>query len=86
MDRAKKQVVEELCPGLPPAAVLSGYHRGRRPLLGDIFWPDIISIHHLHLHVIVRPHWLPWLFKYPPWLPLMWKSDASVMQQVRRML
>ncbi|KAJ4148269.1 hypothetical protein LMH87_002748 [Akanthomyces muscarius] len=86
MDRVKKQLVREKCQGISPSAIMSGYHRGRRQLLGNIFWPDIISIRHLHLHVIVRPHLVPWLFKYPPWLPLMWKSDTRVLKETQLLL
>ncbi|KAI1504303.1 hypothetical protein F5X99DRAFT_371716 [Biscogniauxia marginata] len=85
MDRVKHHLLQEHCPDLSVSDVHSGYHRGRRPLLGKIFYPDIVSIHHLHLHVIVRPRrWLQF-FKYPTWLPLMWKSDRQVMQQVQRL-
>lgn len=86
MDDVKHRLLSDSCLDIPRSDVLSGYHRGRRPLYGDIYYPDIISIHHLHLHVIVRPHWLLWLFKYPSWLPLMWKSDAAVMQEIQRLV
>ncbi|KAI1364201.1 hypothetical protein F5Y08DRAFT_307349 [Xylaria arbuscula] len=85
MDRVKNHLLNEHCPGTPQSAILSGYHRGRRRLAGNIYYPDIISIHHLHLHVIVRPKLLLRVFKYPTWLPLMWKSDAQVLQEVRRL-
>lgn len=48
---------------------------------GGVHWPDIVSVHHVHLHVIVEPRPLLWLFKYPPWLPLMWKSDDAVLRR-----
>ncbi|PHH75855.1 hypothetical protein CDD80_2020 [Ophiocordyceps camponoti-rufipedis] len=52
MDAVKKLLLRK-CPEVPePSAVLAGYHRGRRPLLANAFYPDIVSIHHLHLHVI----------------------------------
>ncbi|ATY62232.1 Histidine triad-like motif-containing protein [Cordyceps militaris CM01] len=83
MDRVKKLLLAERAAGISPSAVQSGYHRGRRRLVGSIFWPDIISIHHLHLHVIVQPHlWLR-MFKYPRWFPLMWKSDMTVLREVQ---
>ncbi|KAI0543239.1 hypothetical protein GGR58DRAFT_14832 [Xylaria digitata] len=85
MDRVKKHLIKEHCVGIPRSAILSGYHRGRRPLIGKIYYPDIISIHHLHLHVIVRPRLILQIFKYPVWLPLMWKSDTSVLQEVQRL-
>ncbi|KAH7006932.1 histidine triad-like motif-containing protein [Ilyonectria destructans] len=86
MDRAKSHLIEEKCPGLSRSDVISGYHRGRRQLLGNIYYPDIISIHHLHLHVIVRPQLFLRIFKYPSWLPLMWKSDTRVMQEIQRLV
>ncbi|KAI0429960.1 hypothetical protein F5Y09DRAFT_308985 [Xylaria sp. FL1042] len=86
MDRVKNQLINQHCLGIPRSAIISGYHRGRRPLIGKIYYPDIISIQHLHLHVIVRPRLFLQLFKYPTWLPLMWKSDARVMQEVQRLL
>lgn len=85
MDNAKHRLLKEQCPGISSSAIHSGYHRGRRPLVGNIFYPDIISVHHLHLHVIVRPRLLLLWFKYPPWLPFMWKSDDKVLQEVEKL-
>ena len=85
MNDMKERLITDNCPDIPRSAVISGYHRGRRPLLGQIYFPDIVSIHHLHLHVVVRPRLLMWLFKYPSWLPLLWKSDVKVTQEVRRL-
>jgi hypothetical protein len=85
MDRMKNRLIAENCPDIPRSAIHSGYHRGRRPLLGKVYFPDTVSIHHLHLHVIVQPRFFMWLFKYPSWLPLLWKSDVKVMQNVRRL-
>lgn len=84
MDRAKTHLLDQHCPGIPRSAVTSGYHRGRRPLLENIYYPDIVSVHHLHLHVIVHQHLVSRLFKHPAWLPLMWKSDARVMREIHR--
>ncbi|KAI0527753.1 hypothetical protein F5B22DRAFT_582188 [Xylaria bambusicola] len=86
MDRVKNHLIAQHCTDVPSSAIISGYHRGRRPLLGNIYYPDIISIHHLHLHVIVRPRWILRVFKYPAWLPLMWKSDVAVLKEVRRLV
>ncbi|KAH8888959.1 hypothetical protein GQ53DRAFT_807985 [Thozetella sp. PMI_491] len=83
-DSTKRKLLEQHCPQLPPSSVLAGYHRGRRRLFGSVYYPDIISIHHLHLHVIVQPRLMMRLFKYPSWLPLMWKSDVAVMREVRK--
>ncbi|KAK3685367.1 hypothetical protein B0T22DRAFT_442546 [Podospora appendiculata] len=82
MDAVKLRLVRQHCPDLLGSSkVIAGYHRGRRPLLGGIYYPDVVSVHHLHLHVIVRPYVLKRLFKYPAWLPLLWKSDAAAMRQ-----
>ncbi|KAI0802222.1 hypothetical protein GGR55DRAFT_666662 [Xylaria sp. FL0064] len=86
MDRVKNQLINQHCPSIPRSAIISGYHRGRRPLVGKIYYPDIVSIHHLHLHVIVKPKFIMQLFKYPAWLPLMWKSDDRVMRAVQRLV
>jgi hypothetical protein len=82
MDRVKQRLLREKCPGVPSTSIHSGYHRGRRPLWGSIYYPDIVSIHHLHLHVIVTGSFWLKLFKYPAWLPLMWKSDETVLREV----
>ncbi|KAI5926856.1 hypothetical protein F4810DRAFT_653827 [Camillea tinctor] len=85
MDRVKQHLLASHCPGVSPTDVHSGYHRGRRPLVAGIYYPDIVSIHHLHLHVIVKPRaWLRF-FKYPGWLPLMWRSDVAVLRRVQRL-
>ncbi|KAI2641409.1 HIT-like protein [Hypomontagnella submonticulosa] len=78
----KNQLVKQSCPAVPSANVHIGFHRGRRILLGNVYWPDIISIHHLHMHVIVEPHFWSKFFKYPPWLPLMWKSEEQVVREL----
>jgi diadenosine tetraphosphate (Ap4A) HIT family hydrolase len=85
MDDVKRLLLESHCPETPASAVHSGYHRGRRQIIGNIYYPDIISVHHLHLHVIVKPSWFGWLFKYPTWLSLMWKSDHRVIQEVQQL-
>ncbi|KAI2467904.1 HIT-like domain-containing protein [Annulohypoxylon bovei var. microspora] len=82
MIELKKQLLKQNCPTVSPADVHTGFHRGRRVLLGDIYWPDIISIHHLHMHVIVEPRFWLKFFKYPPWLSLMWKSEARVEREL----
>ncbi|KAL7906989.1 hypothetical protein GGI35DRAFT_457430 [Trichoderma velutinum] len=85
MDELKRRLLNKHYADVPLSEIHSGYHRGRRHLIWKIFYPDIISIHHLHLHVIVQPQpLLKWL-KYPPWLPLMWKSDEKVLQEVEKL-
>ncbi|GME33686.1 histidine triad-like motif-containing protein [Neofusicoccum parvum] len=84
LHHVKRKLLDEHCPGISPSSVHSGYHRGRRLMVGSIFWPDIVSVHHLHLHVIVEPRPVLRIFKYPLWLPLMWKSDEAVLREVRR--
>ncbi|KAI0884139.1 uncharacterized protein GGS22DRAFT_194746 [Annulohypoxylon maeteangense] len=71
MIELKEKLLKKNCPKVSPADVHTGFHRGRRVLIGNIFWPDIISIHHLHMHVIVGPRFWLKFFKYPPWLSLM---------------
>lgn len=44
--------------------------------------PDIVSVHHLHLHVIVEPRLVLRVFKYPAWLRFMWVGDERVMGEV----
>ncbi|KAI1206317.1 HIT-like protein [Annulohypoxylon truncatum] len=82
MIKVKKHLLEKHCPMVSPTDVHTGFHRGRRVLLGDIYWPDIISIHHLHMHVIVEPQFWLKFFKYPPWLSLMWKSEEQVEREL----
>ncbi|KAL7792783.1 hypothetical protein V8C43DRAFT_282446 [Trichoderma afarasin] len=82
MNDLKHRLLNEHDPDVPPSEIHSGYHRGRWQLIWNIYYPDTISIHHLHLHVIVRPQFLKKWFKYPPWLPLMWKSDEKLLREV----
>ena len=84
MDAAKHLLLQRYFPDTPPSSIHSGYHRGRRRLFGPIIWPDIISVHHLHLHVIVEPRVMLRLFKYPAWMRWMWLSDERVMDEVAR--
>ncbi|KAL6693265.1 HIT-like protein [Trichoderma pleuroticola] len=69
-------------PDVPPSEIHSGYHRGGRTMFSLFRFPDTISVHHLHLHVIVRPEFMLKWFKYPPWLLLMWKSDEKLLREV----
>lgn len=80
------QLVKQNCPAVPSSNIHIGFHRGRRILFRNVYWPDIISIHHLHMHVIVEPHFWLKLFKYPPWLPLMWKSEKQVIEGLDKKL
>ena len=81
MDRIKKELLKANFPDRSPKEIHSGYHRGRRGLIGPIILPDIVSVHHLHLHVIVEPRFMLRMFKYPVWLRLMWMSDERVMTE-----
>lgn len=85
MDIVKHRLLQEICPDLSLSEIHSGYHRGRRAIFGNIYYPDIISIRHLHLHVIIRPRLLPRLFEYPAHLSFIWKSDAEVMQTIQKL-
>ncbi|KAI9857966.1 MAG: hypothetical protein M1813_007935 [Trichoglossum hirsutum] len=83
LDALKTTLLARHHPGLPSSSVHAGYHRGRRPAgLGPLVLPDIVSVHHLHLHVIVEPRCLLRWCKYPAWLPLMWVSDESVRRKL----
>ena len=85
MSEVKERLLKKHCPDIPYSRVHAGYHRGRRIFFGNVYWPDIISVHHLHLHVIVEPRTALKLFKYPPWLPLMWKSEIRVENEIGRL-
>ncbi|KAI1464520.1 uncharacterized protein F4812DRAFT_462578 [Daldinia caldariorum] len=82
MVKLGERLLEQNCPAVPRTNIHMGFHRGRRILFGDIYWPDIVSIHHLHMHVLVEPRFWLKLFKYPSWLPLMWKSEKKVMRDL----
>lgn len=88
MDEVKKKLLKDMCADDPDDPVHAGYHRGRRSfsLFGKhvFFIPDIVSIHHLHLHVIVKPSFWLWLLKYPSWFSGMWKSDRRVKAEILR--
>lgn len=84
MDELKRLLLKNH-PDVPPSEIHSGYHRGRWHLIWNIYYPDTISVHHLHLHVIIRPQFLKKWFKYPPWLPLMWKSDEKLLREVEKL-
>jgi hypothetical protein len=83
MDSVKTMLLQKHYNGIDPSKVHSGYHRGHRPVWGSLGYPDIISVHHLHLHVIVEPEYKAGLLKYPKWFPLMWMSDDELLEQVR---
>jgi hypothetical protein len=85
MEKVKNNLLRENYPDIPQSEVHIGYHRGHRPLnsIVDTFSaPDIISIHHLHLHVIVQPYWYLKLFKYPSWFPGIWVSDKWLLAKL----
>lgn len=81
LDEVKELLLKRHCPAVPRSSIHCGYHRGRRQLIGSIILPDIVSVHHLHLHVIVEPRTILRIFKYPTWLRFMWKSDEKVMAE-----
>ncbi len=92
MDDVKRYLIEQhvgdgSSPSRPRPRIHAGYHRGRRRLFASssVYYPDVVSVHHLHLHVIVRPRLASYLFKHPFWLPLMWKSDETVLRAVAQM-
>lgn len=81
LDNVKKHLLQAYYPDIPKEHVHSGYHRGHRPMVGTLGLPDIISVHHLHLHVIVYPFSILKMFKYPNWLSLMWANDEEILQR-----
>lgn len=83
LDAVKEQLLRKHFPNIQCSAVLAGFHRGRRHFYGPVIFPDIVSIHHLHLHVIIEPFLKTAVFKYPSWFPLMWVSDQDVMERVK---
>jgi len=83
MNSLKKELLQKHFPDVEPSEIHCGYHRGRRQLFGTIVLPDIVSVHHLHLHVIVRPRFVLSFFKYPSWLPLMWISDQTLLRKMK---
>lgn len=85
MDEVKNKLIDEHCSDAQRSTVVTGYHMGRRPLIGSLYYPDIICVHNLHLHVIIEPKTMPRLFRYPAWLPLMWKSQDAVMREVQKL-
>ena len=78
----KNELLKIHFPDILRSSVHCGYHRGRRHLIGPIILPDIVSIHHLHLHIIVEPTTALRVFKYPAWFPVMWKSEEKVMAEI----
>ncbi|KAH0496193.1 hypothetical protein TgHK011_003568 [Trichoderma gracile] len=60
-----------------------GYHRARERVLGPIYTIDRISVPHLHLHVIARPHEDSIPDKYSHWF--VWKSEEEVFGRVEKM-
>lgn len=83
MNVVKEQLLRKHFPNIQQSAVLAGFHRGRRHFHGPVILPDIVSIHHLHLHVIIEPFTTMALFKYPSWFRFMWVSDEDIMEQVK---
>jgi hypothetical protein len=82
MNRVMKRLLEEKYSNIAPSEIYTGYHRGHRPLggwFGSFGAPDIISVQHLHLHVIIQPYWHCTWLRYPFWFPLMWVSAESVL-------
>lgn len=83
MDKLEQHILQTQYPQFSPSDIHSGYHRGRRPLVGNIYYPDIISVHHLHRHVIINPTFFAKYFKYSKCIPLLWKSSDKVSKGVR---
>ena len=84
MNKVKDELLETHFSAMPRSSVHCGYHRGRRYLIEPVILSDIVSIHHLHLHIIVEPKIALRIFKYPGWFLFMWKSDKKVMVKIAR--
>jgi len=84
MQEAKQTLLQEHYPNIDPVSIHTGYHRGHRPLFGVWGFPDIISVHHLHLHVIIEPRPMQKWLKYPAWNPLMWINDDDVLARAKK--
>lgn len=84
MQQAKQRLIQGHYPDIDPASIHTGYHRGHRPIFGAWGFPDIISVHHLHLHVIIEPRPMQKWLKYPAWNPLMWINDDVVFARARQ--
>jgi len=82
MDRFKKILLRERYPSIPSSDIHSGYHRGHRPVVGNFGYPDIISIHHLHLHVIIKPSPLLKYTKYGSFVSQIFVSDDWVLERL----
>lgn len=78
LEQVKELLLEKHCPDVRRSSIHCGYHRGRRHLIGSMILPDIVSVHHLHLHVIIEPRPVLRFLKYPAWFRFMWISDEKV--------
>ena len=82
MDRFKKTLLRERYPSISSSDIHSGYHRGHRPVVGNFGYPDIISIPHLHLHVIIKPSLLLKYTKYGSFISQIFVSDDWVLKRL----
>jgi hypothetical protein len=85
MDRFKKNLLRDHYATVPSSEIHSGYHRGHRPMVGNFGLPDIISIHHLHLHVIIKPNTVLKYTKYGSFASQIFVSDDWVLENVRNL-
>ena len=64
----------------------SGFHRGRRDIqvVGPVKFhvPDVISVKHLHLHVIVDVDSTVKGMKYPLWNELIFAKSETVLKRL----
>ncbi|KAL6864522.1 HIT-like domain-containing protein [Trichoderma novae-zelandiae] len=87
MGRVRDSLVQRHCPNIPPEKIHCGYHRGQRPNdYMPLRMPDIISVKHLHLHVIAEPRLLPFIYKFHPSNSILFKSEADVLKLVEEMV
>ncbi|KAK6518133.1 hypothetical protein TWF506_005294 [Arthrobotrys conoides] len=86
----REQLLGVHYPDLTPAAryhrLRSGFHRGRRDihLVGPVKFhvPDVISVKHLHLHVIVDVESTIRGMKYPLWNELIFAKSELVLKKL----
>lgn len=86
MSRVKNNLVQRHCPHVLPERIHCGYHRGQRPNgYIPVRMPDIISVKHLHLHVVAEPRLLPFVYKFHPSNTLIFKTEEAILGLVEEM-
>ncbi|KAK6532568.1 hypothetical protein TWF281_006752 [Arthrobotrys megalospora] len=86
----REQLLATHYPDLTPVSrhyrLRSGFHRGERDvhLLGPVKFhvPDVISVKHLHLHVIVDLNSMIKGLKYPMWNEFIFAKSETVLKRL----